>query len=61
MVSDWLPRLVAPDPIRLVRDTGLVAPAMEKLPLLLIPLEAAMEPFPNRTRFTPLPMVVAPV
>ena len=61
MVSDWLPRLVAPDPLRLVRDTGLVAAAMEKLPLLLTPLEAAMEPLPNRARVEPLPIDVAPV
>ena len=60
-VRDWLPRLVLPKPIRFVRVTGLVAVAMEKLPLLLTPLDAAMEPLPKSARVSPVPMVVAPV
>ena len=34
---------------------------MEKLPLLLTPLEAATEPFPNRARVEPPAIVVGPV
>ena len=60
-VRDWLPKLVLPDPPRFVTETGLVAPAMEKLPLLLTPLEAATEPFPNRARVEPPAIVVGPV
>ena len=60
-VRDWLPKLVLPDPPRFVTETGLVAPAMEKLPLLLTPLEAAIEPLPRSARVSPLPIDVAPV
>ena len=41
--------------------TELVEAAMEKLPQLVIPLEALMEPFPNRARLDPPAMVVAPL
>ena len=61
MVSDWLPRFVLPDPLKFVSDTGMVAVAMERLPLLLTPLDAAIEPLPKSARVSPVPMVVAPV
>ena len=61
MVSDWLPRFVLPDPLKFIRDTGMVAVVMERLPLLLTPLDVAIEPLPTRARLEPLVMVVAPV
>ena len=60
-VSDLLPKLVLPDPLKFVSVTALVAPARDKLPLLLTPLDELMEPLPNKARVSPLPIDVAPV
>lgn len=58
---DLLPRLVEPDPVRFLMVTALVAFTIEKLPLLMMPLEALIEPDPRRARVSPLSMLVTPV
>lgn len=56
-----MPRLVSPDPVMFLRPTGLVAAAIEKLPLLNTPLEGLMDPPATRARVEPVAIVVAPV
>ena len=59
-VRVWLPRMVLPAPVMFLRPTGLVAAAIERLPLFITPLEGLMDPPATRARVEPVAMVVAP-
>lgn len=60
-MRDWFPKLVDPEPVRVVMVTGLVAWSTAKLPLLMMPLELLIEPPFVTDKVEPTPMVVAPV